>query len=183
MKNRSSGNRWLQCLLSLLLLLPFTPAGAGETLPADAVVGDWLVDSHDAIVRVEGLGEGPARRYVGHIVWLKDDRYHAEDGPALNGKPLMDLNNPDPERRSQPLLGLQLLWDLRYEDDHWIGGRVYDSDDGHTFDCTVQMKDADHLKLHAYILHLTLLGGSTVWTRTHLPPPPMPAPDSSTSSH
>ncbi len=178
MTNRSSRGRWPRYLLSLLLLLPFVPAGAGEALPADAVVGDWLVDSHDAIIRIEGFGEGPARRYVGHILWLKDERYHAEDGPALDGKPLMDLNNPDPAQRSQPLLGLRLLWDLRRDDDHWIGGRVYDADNGHTFDCTVQMKDADHLKLHAYILHLSLLGGSTVWTRTNQPPPALPAPSS-----
>jgi uncharacterized protein (DUF2147 family) len=167
--------RLLRRLLPLLLLLHAFRAAAADAPPADTVIGDWLVDSHDAIIHIDGVGAGPLRRYVGHIAWLKDGRYLPEDGPALEGKPLMDLNNPDPALRSQPLLGLRLLWDLRYEDDQWIGGRVYDSDNGHTFDCTVQMADGNHLKLHAYIMHLTLLGGSTTWTRTRLPTPDMPA--------
>lgn len=165
----------LRRLLPPLLLLQSLGAAAADAPSPDALIGDWLVDSRDAIIHIDGIGAGSSRRYVGHIAWLRDARYLPEDGPALEGKPLMDLNNPDPALRSQPLLGLRLLWDLRFEDDRWIGGRVYDSDNGHTFDCTVQMADADHLRLHAYVLHLTLLGGSTVWTRTGLPTPSLPA--------
>lgn len=161
------------CLLPLLLWAPGVMAA--ESLPADALIGNWLVDSRDAIIHIDGIGNGTSRRYVGHISWLKDDHYLPEDGPALNGKPLMDQNNPDPALRSQTLLGLRLLWDLRYEDDGWIGGRVYDSDNGHTFDCTVQLKDVDHLRLHAYVLHVTLFGGSTIWTRVQAPQPDEPA--------
>lgn len=158
----------------LLLLFPALTATA-DPQPPDTIEGDWLVASGDAVIHIEGVGDPGSRRYDGHLVWLKDDRYHPSDGPALDGKPVMDLNNPDPALRSRPMLGLKLLWDLRYEDQHWIGGRIYDSDDGHTFDCSVQMKDADHLKLHAYVLHLPLLGGSTTWTRSRVPPPGEPA--------
>ena len=174
--------RWLLRLLPLFLALT---AAAAEPLPPDTIIGTWLVDSRDAVIRIDGVGDGNSRRYVGHIAWIQDDHYHAEDGPALDGKPVVDLNNPDPAQRNQPLLGLRLLWDLRYEQSHWIGGRIYDSDNGHIFDCTVQLKDADHLRLHAYVLHLPLLGGSTIWTRSTVPPTGTTAaiPSAATSSH
>jgi uncharacterized protein (DUF2147 family) len=180
--NLRLAGRWWRLLLPLLLCLRLS-AAAAEPLPADAIIGTWLVDSRDAVVRIDGVGAGETRRYVGRLAWLKNDRYRREDGPALDGKPVMDLNNPNPALRGQPMLELRLLWDLRYEQNHWIGGRVYDSDNGHTFDCTVQLKDKDHLKLRAYVLHLPWLGGSTIWTRSPLPTAGTQAPAAASSSH
>ena len=173
----------MRTLSAALLLLTATAAAAFDPGSADAIIGDWMVDSHDAAIQIDGVGEGTDRRYVGHIVWLKDDRYKDEDGPDLAGKPVMDLNNPDPSLRDRPILGLRLLWDLRYEGRQWIGGRVYNADSGHTYDCTVHLADPDHLKLHGYVLHLPFLGGSTTWTRiTTLPDHSPPLPSSARST-
>jgi uncharacterized protein (DUF2147 family) len=145
-------------------------AHAGDKPPAaDAIVGDWLVESRDAGIRIAAAGTAPERHYGGHIVWLKDERYKAEDGPDLAGKPIMDLNNPDHSKRNRPLLGLPLLWDLHFEHGMWTEGRVYNSDDGHTYRCTIRLIDADHLRLHGYV-GIQLLGGNTTWTRVSLPP-------------
>lgn len=134
---------------------------------SSAIVGDWLVASRDAIIRIEREGDG----YAGRIVWQLHDTYGPEDGPALAGKTVTDRHNPDPLLRSRPLAGLRLLWGLHYDPDgrKWVGGRVYDSDDGKTYHCEIRLLDRDRLSLRGYI-GVPLLGGSTTWTRTQAPP-------------
>lgn len=152
--------------MALLTSTPAAAVGAGiaATDPGDALIGDWLVESRDATIRIYGAGSGDDRHYDGRIVWLKDDHYHDDDGPELAGKPVMDLHNPEADKRQRPLLGLPLLWDLRYKNGEWSEGRVYNADNGHSYRCTIRLIDADHLRLRGY-LGIPLLGGSTTWTR------------------
>jgi uncharacterized protein (DUF2147 family) len=167
----------LSALLIVAGILPFaTAVKADDAPPGDRIIGEWLVDSRDATVEIRGHGTGKDRHYEGRLVWLKDDRYHPEDGPKLAGKPVMDLHNPDPAKRHRTLLGMQLLWDLKYRDGYWQGGRVYNADSGHTYDCTVHLVDQDHLRLHGYV-GIPLFGGSTVWTRLNWQPPQPLNPD------
>lgn len=151
-----------------------TPAGDGS--PASAIEGDWLVDSRDAIIRIEREGD----TFVGTIVWQLHDRYSAEDGPDLNGKIGTDRHNPDPALRLRPLTGLRLLSELHYDADAhaWVNGHVYDTDNGKQYHCEIHLPSSDRLVLRGYI-GITLLGGSTTWTRTH---EPFPAPSSSASA-
>lgn len=163
--------RSLRVLFASVFLLGLACCAAaalaeGQDLPeAAAIEGDWLVQSRDAIIRIEREGD----QYQGHIVWQLHDTYGPEDGPALNGKIVTDRNNPDPALRARPLTGLRLLWGLHYEPDHhmWVDGRVYDSDNGKTYHCQIHLQDNDHLILRGFI-GISLLGGSTTWTRTKL---------------
>jgi len=145
---------------------PAHPAHRAD--PADGIVGDWLVKSADAVIRIQRHGA----LYNGTIIWQLHDTYGPEDGPELNGKIVTDRRNPDPALRSRPLDGLLLIWDLHYdaEQQEWTGGRVYDADDGHTFRCQMRLIDPDHLKLRGYV-GISLLGESTVWTRVRKVPP------------
>jgi uncharacterized protein (DUF2147 family) len=146
------------------------PAVAGD--PADAIVGDWLVQSRDAVVRIARTDDG----YEGRIVWQLRDHYGPEDGPDWDGKVAVDRYNPDPALRSRTIDGLRLIWGLNYrpEDGEWNGGHVYDADDGRTYRCRIRLRDPDHLKLRAYV-GITLLGGSTTWTRVGSFPAKAPA--------
>lgn len=156
------GRGWCACCLLLLL----SPLAAAE--PADGIVGNWLVESADAVIRIERRGDF----YDGYIAWQLHNTYGPEDGPELDGKIATDRNNPDPALRSRPLDGLRLLWDLRYDPQRreWNGGHVYDADDGHVFRCQMHLVDPDHLRLRGY-LGITLLGGSSTWTRVSKVPP------------
>jgi uncharacterized protein (DUF2147 family) len=162
--------RWLLSLFgAALCLLPAFSWGANAADdPANAIVGDWLVESRDAVIHIERHGN----EFEGHIAWQLHNTYGPEDGPELNGKLVLDRNNPDPAKRSRPLDGLRLIWDLRYDPDRreWRGGRVYDADDGHTYNCMMHMVDADHLRLRGYF-GITLIGGSSTWTRVSKVPP------------
>jgi uncharacterized protein (DUF2147 family) len=161
-------------LLALLWLLACSSVAATEGgdqgRPAEAsIVGDWLVQSRDAVIRVERVGD----EYEGHIVWQLHDTYGPEDGAELKGKTVTDRKNPDPALRSRPLTGLRLLWGLRYDPDsgEWLDGRVYDSDNGKVYHCQIRLLSDDKLSLRGYI-GISLLGGNTVWTRVNGPLPP-----------
>lgn len=163
---RRRGQGWLACCL-LLLLPTLAWAGAG-----DGIVGDWLVASGDAVIRIARKGDD----YEGHIVWQLHDTYGPEDGPDLDGKPVTDRHNLDPANRSRPLNGLRLIWDLAYdpEQQFWNGGRVYDADNGHTFRCQMWLLDPNHIKLRGYF-GISLIGGTSVWSRVNKIPPDLPA--------
>jgi uncharacterized protein (DUF2147 family) len=140
----------------------YTPSGPS------AIVGDWLVQSRDAVIRIEQIGD----EYQGHILWQLHDTYGPEDGPGLDGKIVTDRNNPDPALRSQPLTGLRLLKGLRYDASgrKWIDGRVYNSDNGRTYNCLVRLLSSNRLQLRGFI-GISLFGGNTVWSRVTMRAP------------
>lgn len=150
----------------LLLAGTLATAAGWADEPSDAIVGYWMVDSRDAVIQLQPDGD----RYEGRIAWLKQATYGPQDGPQLDGKPVTDRENPDQSQRSRPLLGLRMLWDLRYDaDDHkWRDGRVYNSDDGRTYHCELWMDGPNRLKVRGYV-GFSLFGGTTTWSRTKAP--------------
>jgi uncharacterized protein (DUF2147 family) len=164
------GYLWLLAIVFVLM-----PSMGGQVRAADAaisdpsgIVGDWLVDSRDAVIRIEQVGD----EYQGHILWQLHDTYGPEDGPALNGKIVTDRNNPDPALRSQPLTGLRLLKGLHYDpvSNKWIDGLVYNAENGHTYHCLVRLLDPNRLELRGFI-GISLFGGNTVWSRVTMRAP------------
>jgi uncharacterized protein (DUF2147 family) len=151
------------------LLAVCADSAADPPMAADAIAGDWMVASQDAIIRFARNGDG----YDGHIVWQLHDTYGPEDGAERNGRPVLDEHNPDAALRGKPLDGLRMLWGLRYQPDQgeWTGGHVYDLEDGNTYQCLIRLVDAGHLRLRGYF-GITLLGGSTIWTRVRTLPAP-----------
>lgn len=147
-------------LVGAMAAVPVAVRAADE--PTPSIEGDWLVESRDAVIRIQQQGD----QYEGHIVWQLHDTYGPEDGPDLDGKTVTDRKNPDPSLRLQPLTGLRLLWGLRYDaaSGAWLDGHVYDTDNGKVYQCEVRLLDANHLKLRGYI-GISLLGGNTVWSR------------------
>jgi uncharacterized protein (DUF2147 family) len=169
---RPLGPFWLLALALVLFAAPWIPVVANDGLsdsPAAAgIVGDWLVETRDAVIHIERVGD----EYQGYIRWQLHDTYGPEDGPALNGKVVTDRNNPNPALREQPLTGLRLLTGLRYDarTNKWTGGRVYNSDNGKTYNCLVRLLSPDRLQLRGYI-GISLLGGNTVWSRVAMKAP------------
>lgn len=159
-------SRVFRCLSISLACVAIVVARADDATPADAVVGDWLVHSRDAVIRIERDGD----TFVGTIVWQLHDTYGPEDGAALDGKTVTDRHNPDPALRSRPLTGLRLLRGLRYDasTNTWSHGHVYNTDNGKEYHCEIHLASPDRLILHGYI-GVTLIGGNTTWTRAHAP--------------
>lgn len=136
-------------LLAVLVLAP----GASR---AEDPTGLWWADGGAAQVAIVRCDEA----LCGKVVWLRSPF-------DLNGCPLRDEKNPDPELRGRDVLGLQLLHGLRPSDadaKEWKGGRIYDPGAGRTYRATLRMDGPDRLKLRGY-LGIRLLGRTTDWIR------------------
>jgi uncharacterized protein (DUF2147 family) len=93
------------------------------------------------------------------VVWLRSpfDEYGCE---------LNDRRNPDAARRGRPIVGLQILADLRPADDggSWTGGTIYDPTSGRTYRCTVELDGDNRVHVRGFI-GVPLLGRTTTWFR------------------
>lgn len=152
-------------------------AGAAGAADREAVLGLWHTppDAKNgaAIVEVRPKGEGLS----GRIVWLEKPVYPA-DHPAA-GKPKVDLENPNPELRTRPVLGLEILTGFRWDGKRWVDGEIYDPVSGNTYRATITLESHDRLRLRGYV-GIPLLGRTEVWTRVERLPEtrgaPLPSP-------
>ena len=127
---------------------------SAQAINSDDILGVWLNEDKDAHVEIYKEGD----KYFGKIVWLK---FPIDEE---TGKPKVDDENPDEDLRDQPVLGLVLLEDFVFDHDEWDSGTIYDPKNGKTYDCYMELKDDDNLKIRGYI-GISLLGRTTYWTR------------------
>lgn len=104
-------------------------------------------------------------KYVGKIVWLKEPLYPANDAKGMGGKPKVDRENPDASKRTQPLLGLIMVWGFTFSGgDLWENGFIYDPRDGKTYKCKMTLTSPDVLDVRGFI-GISLFGKTNTWTR------------------
>ena len=146
---RKSMQRLLVALITLLFLIP----GAAIAASADDVVGIWLTVGGKSHVQITQAGG----QYSGNLIWLKE--------PLRNGKPKMDDKNPDAKLRTRPLVGLSLLSGFTFKNGEWVNGKIYNPEDGKTYACQMKLKNANTLEVRGYVMGMTALGKTQVWTR------------------
>lgn len=138
----------------LALLLFFTTALMAQSVDPDLIKGNWYTDANKSVVYIFKATNG---KYYGKIVWLKNPK---ED----DGTDKVDDNNPDPDKRNTPLIGLMLLKSFDFDKDHWTNGTIYDPDNGKTYKCTISATNEDELFVRGYI-GIPAIGRTTVWHR------------------
>ncbi len=111
---------------------------------SDDITGIWLRDDKKNYkVKIYPCGKS----FCGSIVWLAEpnDQY---------GKPRLDVNNPDPTKRNQPLQGMTILRDFKFNGSTWTGGKVYSFNRGKEYKAQIKMKD-EELYLTITVLFIT----------------------------
>jgi uncharacterized protein (DUF2147 family) len=128
----------------------------------DDIVGLWVTEKSEARIDIYKCGT----KYCGKIAWLKEPAYPAGSKKGIPGSPLLDHNNPDPNLRKNPRIGSQILFDFVYTGENlWKNGKIYNADNGKVYRSKMTLISPDKLKLRGFI-GISLIGGSTVWTRT-----------------
>ena len=142
----------------LLLVLPVSGAVAKEVAAADAIVGDWMVNTGDAVVRFY-KHQG---HYRGKIVWAGRESTAWWQGPA-------PMEIPWNDRRAARKLkhaathGVDILVGLEYDPKGtWVDGRVFNVLNGKIYQCQLSLPQPDKLKLRGFI-GVPLFGGSVEW--------------------
>lgn len=152
----------LRSTLAVLAIGMTLPSGAQAPAPLAspggeaAIEGMWLSEQEEAAIEISACDDG----VCGTIAWLREPF----DGDVAKH----DINNPDPTMRSQPIIGLRLLYGFREDGaNRWTGGRIYDPSNGKSYRCKMELERAgDVLRIRGYVL-TPLLGRTTRWSRTN----------------
>jgi uncharacterized protein (DUF2147 family) len=146
-------------ILAMLSILLF--GAVAHATVSDDILGVWTNEEKDGRIEIFKCGE----KYCGRIVWAKEPNYPegSKEGPP--GTPRLDHNNPDPQLRKTPIMGLQIVHDFVYAGDNsWKQGKVYDPKNGRTYRGSMTLVSPNRLDLRGFI-GISLFGRTTVWTR------------------
>ena len=137
-----------------LLLLSFVTLSSLTQKQPIKPLGTWTNAEKEAKFEIFECG----KKLCGKIIWLKD--------PNLDGKPKLDINNPEASLKNRPLLGMVFMKDFEYkEENKWDNGTIYDPKNGKTYSCYMKVLDKDKMEVKGYI-GISLIGRSQIWTRT-----------------
>jgi uncharacterized protein (DUF2147 family) len=124
----------------------------GSALPVAAeaagALGEWLIEDGEARVRIVACGAD----LCGNVAWIHE------------GKPTVDVNNPDPAKRSRSLIGSAVLLNLKPSGASEWTGSLYNAEDGRTYTGKLSVVDERHVKVAGCVLG-GLLCQSQTWTR------------------
>ena len=135
---------------AILCLAAATPASAGDPR------GNWMTENGKAKVAIASCGSA----LCGNIVAL------TEPIDPATGKPKTDKNNPDAAKRTRPMLGVQIVIDMKPDTaDKWKG-QVYNVEDGKTYSGSITLVSATTLNLLGCALG-GLICKTQTWTRTN----------------
>jgi uncharacterized protein (DUF2147 family) len=122
------------------------------TYPPEAILGEWWTEKEDkrpsAKVKFVLAQDGT---YTGILAWSPESK--------------KDVNNKDPKLRDRPVVGIVLMWNLRYDDGEYTGGYVYNPEDGGTYRFKAEVLTPQSLKIRGY-LGIALFGQTQKWSRT-----------------
>jgi uncharacterized protein (DUF2147 family) len=128
--------------IAIGLLPPLRASAAPEP------IGEWLIEDGEARVRIASCGA----ELCGTIAWIKE------------GSSSVDVNNPDPAKRTRPLLGSAVLLGLKQTGEGQWTGSLYDAEDGRTYTGKLSVVDERHIKVSGCVLG-GLICQSQTWTR------------------
>lgn len=138
---------------AIMCVVFFLAVSAALAQNKDAVLGVWQNSTGEARIQIFRQGNV----YWGKIVWLKE--------PSTNGKPKLDVKNPDESLRSRPILGLVLLNGFAFKGGkEWGDGKIYDPKSGNDYSCKMTLQGPDVLNMRGY-MGISLLGRTEIWTR------------------
>jgi uncharacterized protein (DUF2147 family) len=151
-------------LAAFVLLLSASPATVAVAQSASPV-GNWATADKSGIIEIYHCTDSDA--LCGRLAWFQIKA----DDPNPQG---LDLKDPDPARRNQPLCGLTFMYGFKAAQPNiWEDGTVYDPDSGKTYHAKMKLLDDGALDLHGYI-GISLIGRSEIWTRYKNPVPQCP---------
>ena len=102
---------------------------------ADGILGVWFNEEKDGKIEVYKKGNA----YFGKIIWLEDNTN--DDGSS----PRLDKNNDDPKKQKLPIIGLEIVKNLEWDEDdqEWDDGEIYDPKSGNNYSAYAKLENPD----------------------------------------
>lgn len=145
-------NSKIMMRLTFFLLALFQLSSLTAQVNSNAIVGIWESEAKDAKMEIYSSGE----TFNATLLW-------GAQIVNADGSSKKDSYNPDESMRDRELVGSVMIKGLRFEDDEWENGRVYNNANGKWYKCYVWMEEGQ-LHLRGY-LGMPILGETTIWNR------------------
>jgi uncharacterized protein (DUF2147 family) len=112
-------------------------------------IGEWLVEDGEASIRIEECGSNLCGVVSGAKNWNETDR-----------------NNPNPELRNRPIIGMPILLDMKpAKSNRWVG-RAYNAKNGQTYTANISLNNSQSLRVEGCVFGGFVCGGQN-WTRVN----------------
>lgn len=133
-------------ILSFLVIFQFISAQSG-------IEGTWqAIDDQD----------GKPTSYV--EIKEIDSKVHGHITKLFNVEETVVCELCDGEHKDKPVLGMNIIWDMKLAKDEWKGGQILDPKTGNTYKCKITQPDDNTLKVRGYI-GMPALGRTQTWYR------------------
>jgi uncharacterized protein (DUF2147 family) len=132
--------------LSALVLMALALAACTPHAGSGPIAGQWLTASGNFVVRIDQCGA----TLCGAVSRVLGNQSMAHPGAAMTGRPAR--------------VGLKILTDLAPDGDGRWKGRLYNRENGKTYDCQVSIDAEGRLVVRGYV-GLPLLGKTQLWRR------------------
>lgn len=146
-RNRMRGSAGMTAALMALGVGALLASGSLALAAPPAPDGIWYTKDDESIIKVKPCAD-EAEAFCGTLIWLKEPK--ESDGSAK-----IDKLNKDPAKKNKPMIGLEILVNMKADTDHWTG-KAYNPEDGKFYDITFKVKtdkeDNDQADLRGCIL-------------------------------
>lgn len=139
-------------ILILIIGVLSTTSLQAQDVNKNAIVGVW--ESEDKDAKMEIFKDG--NEYKAKLLWGKDI-------VNADGTSKKDVNNPDEKFHNRDLMGMTYMKGLKFDDDQWEKGQVYNNANGKWYKCYVWLENKQ-LHLRGY-LGMKMLGQTTKWNQ------------------
>jgi len=154
-RTRTYGRRQVRLhLTTLALALVWTGALCGEAAGAvsDPAEGDWT-PAKQIVIRISPCANASDRLCGLVVAWPN----------GKDGRPALDRRNPDPKLATRTIVGIPLIYGFRRVGvGRWAGGKIYNPQDGKTYDSNLATASNGSLDVKGCVLFLC---ESQVWKR------------------
>ena len=142
-------------------------APAEALLPKAIIEGTWKT-SLESEITIEACPEGFCGRLSRIVVPQKYIDQYGDQLKEMSVEQYFDANNKDPALRERPILNLQILTLWPSNNPFRYDGKVYNPEDGETYDGYVEVLGADTIRLNGCILYGAVCQGED-WMRVLVP--------------
>lgn len=83
-------------------------------------------------------------------IYEKNGKYYGKIIKLLNA-PTTKCDNCSGDRKGKPLVGLEILWDMKKSGNTWKSGEIFSPTKDKTYSCKMWLEGNDKLKVRGYI--------------------------------
>lgn len=148
-------SRWVLFIVSILFSTNIEAQHSDKAYFPD-LIGLWLSENKKQKVRVSY--DSRSKMYTGKIEYMYED-------DQVNGRKLLDANNPNPKLKSRRVTGINLLHSFKFEGGTKFRGYIYDPISGKEYRCLLTLRpDRKTAEIRGYIL-LPWIGRTEIATK------------------